>query len=150
VSAEVHGSSQLAEQPPLRLPRDAIGEAALDLKTFLPLHPGIDGGKHIARSSGNGSRRRGESGAGNLRDEPVFFRDIDPGSFFRQRLVDGGGIEPDLVSYVEELAFADEIAGIRERAGSLELRRPGKNPLECLSVERGARTSRRPCRIISA
>src|SRR2546423_130629 len=135
VSAEVHGSSQLAEQPALRLPGDAIGESALDLETFLPLHPRIDGGKHISRRSGNGSRRRRESGASDLGDESPFFGNIDAGPFFRQRLIDGGGIETDFVSYVEELTLADEITGIRERAGALELRRPSENPLECLSVE---------------
>src|ERR1700693_6314751 len=110
MSAEVNGSSQLSEQSALRFPRDAIGESALDLQTFLPLHPRIDGGKHIAGSSGNCSRRRRESGAGDLRHESPLFGDIDAGSFFRQRLTDGGGIEPDLLSYIEELALANEIA----------------------------------------
>jgi len=135
VSAEVHRSSQLAEQPPLRLPGDAIGESALDLKTFLPLHPRIDGGKHISRGSGNGSRRGRESSAGDLRDESPFFGDIDPRSFLRQRLIDGCGIEPDFASYVEELTLANEIAGIGQRTGALELRRPSENPLERLPIE---------------
>jgi hypothetical protein len=135
MSTEVHGSSQLAEQPALRLPGDAIGESALNLETFLPLHPGIDGGKHIARGSRNGPRRRRESGAGDLRDQSPFLGDIDARSFFGQRLIYGGGIEADFVSYVEELTLGDEITGIRERASALELRRPCQNPLESLSVE---------------
>src|ERR1700674_330955 len=135
VSAEVHGSSQLAEQSALRLPGDAIGESALDLKTFLQLHPRIDGGKHIPRGSGDGSRRRRESGTGDLRDESPLFGDVDAGSFLRQCLVDRGGVEPDLVSYVPELSLANEIGGIGERAGALELRRASENTLERLSVE---------------
>jgi len=88
-----------------------------------------------ARGSGNGSRGCRESSARDLRDESPFFGDIDAGPFFRQRLIDGGGIEPDFTSYLEELTLADEITGIGERAGALELRRPRENPLECLSVE---------------
>jgi hypothetical protein len=119
VPAEIHRSSQLPEQSPLRLPGDAIGESALDLEAFFPLHPRIDGGQHIARISRNGSGRRRVSGAGDLRDEPSFFGHVDARSFFSQRLIDGGGVEPDFVSYVEELTLADEIAGIGERTGAL-------------------------------
>jgi hypothetical protein len=135
MSTEVHGSSQLAEQSPLGFPRDAIGESALDLETFLPLHPRIDGGQHVARISGNGSRSSCVSGAGDLGDKSPFLGDVDARSFFRQRLIDGRGVEPDFVSYVEELTLADEIAGIGQRAGALQLRRPRENALERLSIQ---------------
>jgi hypothetical protein len=135
VPAEIHSSSQLSEQAALWLPGDAIGEPALDLEAFFPLHPRIDGAKHIPRVSRNGSGCSRIAGAGDLRDKSSLFGHVDTCSFFSQRLIDGGGVESDFVSYVEELTFADEIAGIGERTGALKLRRPGENALERLSVE---------------
>jgi hypothetical protein len=135
VAAEIHGSSQLAEQSTLWLPGDAIGKSPLDLKTLLPLHPRIDGGQNIPRIARNRSRRRRVSGAGYLCDEPPFFGDIDSRSLFRQRLIDGARAQPDFVSYVEKLTLADQITGLWKRARALELRRSSKNALERLSVE---------------
>jgi hypothetical protein len=134
-AAQIHGAPQFAEQPALRLPGYAIRKSTLNLQAFLALHPGIDQGEHIAGHSRDRSRRRCESGARDLRDEPSLFWNGDAGSFFRESLIKAAGAQPDLIRYVAELSLANEIGRVRHRAGSLQLRGPGENALEGLSIE---------------
>src|SRR4051812_13831094 len=125
--ADVHCSAELAEQSALRLPGDALGEAALDLEALLAQHPRIYGCENVARIAWYGASGGGEPGAGDLRDEPALFRNVDPRALFRERLIYGRGAEADFVANVEELAFADRVARFRKRAGSLQLGGAGEH-----------------------
>jgi hypothetical protein len=128
-AADVDRASQLAEEAPLRLPRDSIGEATLYLQTFVAQHPGVDRREDFARSSGNGPRRGREPRACDLRHDAAFLGHVDARSFLGERLIERPGAETDLVSYVEELSLADQIARLGKRARALQLRGPREDAL---------------------
>jgi hypothetical protein len=134
-ATDVDGAADLSEKPPLRLPGDAVRKATLHLETFFPLHPRVDGGENFTLGSRDRSGRSGETGTRKLRDESALFWHVDASPFLCQRLVDRRWTQPDLVSYVEELALADEIVRFGNRTRALQLRRPGQHALERLSVE---------------
>jgi len=133
--ADVDRATQFAEEAPLRLPGDSVSEPALDLETLVSQHPRIDRRENVFRSPGDSPGRGGEAGAGDLRHDTALLRDVDARPLLGERLVDRRRIQPDFVSYVDELALADQIAGLGKRTRALELRRAREDALESLAIQ---------------